>query len=631
MSFFCIFRTLLLKLTKMTKEGIVAMLEIKTLNDFLGAEGKHSKKCSCRKLLKRTKRSLRKIRRILMNEDDFACLRESENALVWLVENFSRLEETAKSDMLTLKHLPGVLGDREAPLFYKAFSNILGKNTRLEIEDIRDIVRVCNGYADGISLEDTASLLPIFRLCVCMKICECFIGLLNETNKGGSEIIENLFLTLDELLFFDENEVFESSRVEKILCSDPLGMYSRLSSDTKAVYRKNLIKLSKKKKITEKKLAEGIVAKCKDGEGNDRHIGKHLTDKACGGKMYVFLVFFMTLVFTILLCLISPVFLVSVFSVYGCSRLLADKFFVRFFVKSSHLPRVELSEIPEGCGVMTVITSLLTGMETDGELCERLENMYHSNGGKNVYFGLLLDLCDSDEKYSTKDAEIINRVKEKILLLRKKYGGCFFLFVREREYNEREEKFIAPERKRGAVNSLTKFLCGKGDDFCFGSIKPDEKICSNIKYVFTLDADTNLAFDSLKTMTGIMLHPQNRPIVDREKNAVTKGYGILQPAMNPTLESARCSFFSAVMCGHGGVDLYSFGGSDTLMSMFGRSIFCGKGMFDKDCFYELLCKGTAFAENTVLSHDAPEGCATARSSAVRRWWARAAWWATAWN
>lgn len=607
MSFFCIFCTFLLKLIKMTKEGIVAMLELKTLKDILEADGKHSKKSSCRRLLKTVKRKLSETRKLLVNLSGVAVGFESGNAQRWLVENFSRLEETAKVDMMTLKHLQKLLGDGETPLFYRVFQYVLEKTARLEETDIKNILRVCNEHAGGISLEDSGSLLPLLRLCVCTQICEIFSELRNESHKADERSIEELFLTLDELSFFDENEVYKSSDVEKIFYSDPAGIYARLSSDTKAVYRKNLIKLSKKKKITEKKLAEIIVAKCRNNEGNDRHIGKYLVDRACGGKTYVFLVFFLTFIFTLLLCLISPVFLVSVFSVYGCSRLLVDKFFVRFFVKDFHLPRVELSEIPKGFGVMTVITSLLTGGESDGELFDKLEKMYHSNGGKNVYFGLLLDLCDSDEKYSTKDAEIINLAKEKILFLRKKYGGFFFLFIREREYNEGEEKYIAPERKRGAVNSLSKFLCGKGDDFCFGSIKPDEEICENIKYVFTLDADTNLAFDSLRTMTGIMLHPQNRPIIDKEKNAVTKGYGILQPAMNPTLTSANKSFFSSVMCGHGGVDLYSSGGSDTLMSMFGRSIFCGKGMFDKDCFYELLCTETAFPENSVLSHDAPEG------------------------
>ena len=288
-----------------------------------------------------------------------------------------------------------------------------------------------------------------------------------------------------------------------------------------------------------------------------------------------------------------------------CEKLLLEKFYLRFFTRDFHLPAAEISEIPEKRGVIAVITSLLTGK--DEELFDRLELMYHSNGGKNVYFGLLCDFPDCDERITDTDKRILENANEKMLLLRKKYGEVFFLFVRNRSYSKSEGKYIAPERKRGAVCALTSFLCGKSDGFSHMSIKPDECICDNIRYVLTLDADTNLSFDCIKNLVGIMMHPQNEPRYDKEKAVVTKGYGIIQPAVASTLDAANYSYFTKIMCGHGGVDNYSFGGSDKNMSLFGRSFFCGKGMFEKYSFYNTLCADNDFVHERVLSHDAPEG------------------------
>ncbi|MBO4950032.1 MAG: hypothetical protein J6E38_03335 [Clostridia bacterium] len=582
------------------------MLELRTLADILKAQTK-AERCSCRSFIKEVKTALSETHKKLAEEKDFVCRPEREEAARWMYENFPRLEETAKNDISVLKRLPRLAAKGKELLFCRAFSYILDKNKSLCRDEITEIFKTCNECGTGVSLQDTESLIPLFRLSLTLKICKSFLGNNSDTARNAAGEIRDLFVTLDELSFVDAERIFESNGVEKILRSDPFCLYSRLTGETKAMYRKNLLKLAKTRHISQTFLAEAIVEKCKNNKGNDRHIGKYLCDKACGGQVYLFLILFMTFLFTLLLCLISPVFVVCVFSVYGCSRLIADKFYVRFFVKNFRLPCTALEKIPAGHGVMTVITSLLTGGESDGELFSRLETMYHSNGGENVYFGLLCDLCDSHEKNDGKDKEIIDSAAEKVLELRKKYGNRFFFFVRERKYSESEEMYIAPERKRGAVNALCGFLCGKGDSFGFGSIKPDEKICRNIRYIFTLDSDTNLSFDCLKTMVGIMMHPQNAPVVDNEKCAVVSGYGILQPAMNSTLESAGKSFFSSVMCGHGGVDLYTSGGSDTVMSMFGRSIFCGKGMFDKECFYSTLCDGKAFEEERILSHDAPEG------------------------
>lgn len=102
----------------------------------------------------------------------------------------------------------------------------------------------------------------------------------------------------------------------------------------------------------------------------------------------------------------------------------------------------------------------------------------------------------------------------------------------------------------------------------------------------TLDADTNLPPDAVKELAGIMLHPLNRPVIDAEKHRVSEGYGILQPRVGPELAAARKTAFSRVMCGVGGMEIYSFAAFDFYQSVFGNGNFCGKGILDKYAFDE---------------------------------------------
>ena len=50
----------------------------------------------------------------------------------------------------------------------------------------------------------------------------------------------------------------------------------------------------------------------------------------------------------------------------------------------------------------------------------------------------------------------------------------------------------------------------------------------SIKYVITLDADTDLILGSAFELVGAMAHILNRPVIDEQKNIVVDGYGIIQ-------------------------------------------------------------------------------------------------------
>jgi hypothetical protein len=56
----------------------------------------------------------------------------------------------------------------------------------------------------------------------------------------------------------------------------------------------------------------------------------------------------------------------------------------------------------------------------------------------------------------------------------------------------------------------------------------DLDILTNIKYVITLDSDTQLPRESVWKFIGNMAHPLNHPVYDPNKKRVIDGYGILQ-------------------------------------------------------------------------------------------------------
>lgn len=522
----------------------------------------------------------------------------TENQIRYLTENFPKIQEYMLSMTGELLRIKGVKSIKGQPLYMAFFRHwVENYDGKIDENALKELFDKANGTKPYPELSDSGNFILYLKCAVCGEICRFYI---NNTGDGenNDKKLQRLFLLLDEADFFPQSLCISSNPCEKLLCRDEV--YVKCSEETKNSIRKNLALKAKKVRLSQLEYAERISK-------GENFFTSALCDRPMGGQVYIILHVFLTVLFTFFLCVLSPLFVFAVVPVYRCVKIILDRFFCRFAVKNFTLPSLDLDIIPDGKGVLVTVTTLLSGKEKDGDFFRRLEKMYFSCGGKNVYFCLLCDLADSDELWNKNDEETVKNARDNVLKLRKKYGDVFYLMLRDRAYSKSEECFTSPERKRGAVNMLTCFLCGKSDGFSAYSIKMSEDVCKNVKYIFTLDADTNLAFDCVKKAVGIMLHPNNVPVTDKNKGSVVKGYGILQPKMNTSLESASRSFFAWMMNWGSGVDSYSSAGYDLPMALFGKGVFCGKGMFDKDVFYEVLCKEGAFKNNTVLSHDAPEG------------------------
>jgi cyclic beta-1,2-glucan synthetase len=127
-----------------------------------------------------------------------------------------------------------------------------------------------------------------------------------------------------------------------------------------------------------------------------------------------------------------------------------------------------------------------------------------------------------------------------------------------------------------------------------------------VKYVITLDTDTDLPRDSAWQLVGAMAHPLNRPRYDEKKGRIVSGYGILQPRVAVSLPGTNKSRYARMYGIDAGIDPYTRVISDVYQDIFGEGSYIGKGIYDVDAFEKVL--RDRFPENLILSHDLIEGC-----------------------
>ena len=164
------------------------------------------------------------------------------------------------------------------------------------------------------------------------------------------------------------------------------------------------------------------------------------------------------------------------------------------------------------------------------------------NQDPHMHFALLTDLPDSREP-SQEDNPLVDLCAELIHELNDKYAGqrlgSFFLFHRHRIYNAQERAWMGWERKRGKLLDFNTLLSGQSDRF---PVKVgDLRILPRVRFVITLDSDTELPRGSAQRMVGTLAHPLNSAIIDPVKNIVTAGYGILQPRVGVSVQSTARS------------------------------------------------------------------------------------------
>ena len=277
--------------------------------------------------------------------------------------------------------------------------------------------------------------------------------------------------------------------------------------------------------------------------------------------------------------------------------------------KTKLVPKLDFSEgIPEEYATFVVIPTIIDSAKKVDELMEKLEIYYMANKSNNIYFALLGDVKASKNEKEFYDEQVENAGIEAVKRLNEKYPNdkfpIFHFLYRNRIWNASEKCYLGWERKRGLLSQFNLFLVTGKDEFRTNTIAKQSEH-PNIKYIITLDSDTNLVLDSAVELIGAMAHILNKPKLGKNKDVVTEGHALMQPRVGIDLDASQKSIFTKIYAGLGGVDSYSNAISDIYQDNFDEGIFTGKGIYDLQIFYHVL--NNEIPENTVLSHDLLEG------------------------
>ena len=277
--------------------------------------------------------------------------------------------------------------------------------------------------------------------------------------------------------------------------------------------------------------------------------------------------------------------------------------------KAYALPKLDFSKgVPQPFTTLVVVPTLLMKEKQVRELFDDLEVRYLANQDRNIHFGLLTDLPDSVTRPRQNDTDPLVELAIQLTdELNERYAtagaGSFFLLHRHRIFNARQGVWMGWERKRGKLLDLNKLLKGQFDPF---PVKAGNlSALTHAQYVITLDSDTQLPRGTAHSMIGAMAHPLNRAVIDPELRIVTEGYGILQPRVGVSVQSASRSRMASIYSGQTGFDIYTRAISDAYQDLYGEGIFTGKGIYEINALHAVLDR--RFPRNSLLSHDLIEG------------------------
>jgi len=472
----------------------------------------------------------------------------------------------------------------------------------------------------------------------------------NQKQAADQLSMSNSINSLRFLAKMDWREFVEAmSVVEKVLSEDHNGIYSAMDFYTRDIYRHSVEKIAKHSRKSEFEIARAALRLAKTyvsehpAEKRKAHVGYYLIGKGVSeveaharlkpsfsyaltrffqnhsGKIYTLSSILLTL------CLASGLTLkayhdgteLKLLIIVGLLSLLAASHFAiaitnwlaTLLAKPQPLPKMDFSSgIPTEFRTLVAVPTMLENRKQVEKIIDDLEVRFLSNRDSNLFFCLLTDFKDATEETTPEDEGLLILAKHGIEELNKKYdrlkNDTFFLFHRPRKWNPREKLWMGYERKRGKLAQLNRVLRGK-EESNFSLIVGEPSLYRTVKYVITLDADTQLPRESAQKLSGIMAHPLNQPLLDTKRKIVSDGYGLIQPRIAISLHGATISQYIRMHENDSGIDPYTRVTSDVYQDVFQEGSFIGKGIYDVDAFERVL--SDRFPENRILSHDLLEG------------------------
>ncbi|MGC1684451.1 MAG: glucoamylase family protein [Candidatus Acidiferrales bacterium] len=579
----------------------------------------------------------------------------------WLLDNsnlFRLCLQEVRESLASAEELPQVENARSQRL-PRAFAAAEGYMLAAKYDfDGRKFSAFINGAQEASSLVYAEiGLLRAFALLAILERVEAVALTIAAEAKSGAndaapadesalKALQALVLSLRTIVDTDWREIFEAvSATGRILREDPAGAYEGMDADGREAYCKIVACLSARSKWNEEQIARKAVALASNPGGVSEtrarerrsHVGYYLVSdglktlkKTIGYRptiaervqgvilrwpeLFYFLgieivtLALMNQLMSIPAARLAGLFVVALIllPVIECA-VSAVNLLATLVVRPQRLPRLDFSEgIPNGCATMVAVPMLLINEEQVERAARDLEIRFLGNRDANLHFALLTDLPDSPTRFDEHDC-LTGLCSDLIRALNDKYAhegkGTFFHFHRPRTFNAAEGVWMGWERKRGKILDFNQLLLEKGDNFT--EKVGDLLILSSIKYVITLDLDTQLPRDAAHKLVGAIAHPLNRAVLNTSTNLVAEGYGILQPRVDICTKSAEKSRMSAILSGETGFDVYTRAVSDVYQDLFGEGSFTGKGIYEVATFQRVL--ENRFPSNAILSHDLIEG------------------------
>ena len=545
--------------------------------------------------------------------------------------------------------MPRVLGLAEG--YLDATSNVFSEQSFIFFLEVFQKTTV-------LELKEFSAVVQALRLVLLEQIAGCAARVVREPSLdcGLGPCIRSLReasqtgwrSALEPLVMFDE-----------VLRQDPAKAYPQMDADSRDLYRLKLARIAQRSDFTEMEVAGEALALAKEAQQRsytdprvalrESHIGFYLVDKGTtqlrervgfkpnpvqrlqillrkhpdefflpGIELLTFAVMSLTVLALTHPYSSFPLILMSLLMLLlpsSQSAVQLMNYLTTVILPAQILPKLDFSEdIPADCLTMVAVPSLLLNEKQVHALADDLEVRFLGNHDPHIHFALLTDLPDSREPAS-ENSPLVELCVKQIQELNEKYSqlesGSFFMFHRHRVYNPREKSWMGWERKRGKLLDLNKLLRGQHDSF---PVKVgDLSVLPKMRFVITLDSDTELPRGSAHRMIGTMAHPLNQAIIDPDKNIVVAGYGILQPRVGVSVQSTARSRLAAIYAGETGFDIYTRAISDAYQDLYGEGIFTGKGIYEVSAVHRVLDR--RFPRNSLLSHDLIEG-AYARAGLV---------------
>jgi cyclic beta-1,2-glucan synthetase len=440
------------------------------------------------------------------------------------------------------------------------------------------------------------------------------------------------------------------SAVDHTLRKDPADVYTRMDFATRDRYRHVVEKIARHSRLSEVEVADNAIrfasANASQAGVEDRtaHVGYYLIGNGLpelersaafqlpvpealqragrGAPLGVYLGSVLLLTLAATGVVVAKAYadgvdewlltLIALIALVATSQLALSmvNWFATLIAIPRPLPRMDFSDgIPLESRTLVVVPTMLFTKQNIDSLIEALEVRFLANRDDNLHFCLLTDFADAKTETMPADDTLLERATKNIDELNKKYrhttGDNFLLLHRPRRWNTQEKTWMGYERKRGKLADLNAFLRGGAAD-AFSLVVGNIDGLTNVRYVITLDTDTELPRDAARQFVATMAHPLNRAKFDEKRQRVCEGYGILQPRVAVSVPGAEASRYELLCGGEAGIDPYTRTVSDVYQDVFGEGSFIGKGIYEVDAFEHAL--NGRMPENRILSHDLLEGC-----------------------